>query len=133
MGRLTMVRSVVLSLNAEYRWAHTTIGVNGQRGQPNRDHIWRDWCTTLFSESDDLCPWGGKNGLGFPDLEKLTLDFMEWQLTETEGLLVKPFVKKLGESGGLQELVLKGVKHVPTQEQFRIGLVKPGGSFEVVN
>lgn len=46
---------------------------------------------------------------------------------------VKPFLKKLGESGGLQELVLKGVKHVPTQEQFRAGLVKEGGTFRVVN
>ncbi|KAL6719355.1 hypothetical protein ACLMJK_003594 [Lecanora helva] len=133
MGRLTMIRSIVLSLNAEYRWANTTIGANGQRGPPNRDHIWRDWSTTLFSESDDMCPWSSKNGLSFPVLEKLTLDFTEWQLAETEGLLVKPFVKKLGESGGLQELVLKGVKHVPTQEKFRIGLVKDGGSFRVVN
>jgi len=46
---------------------------------------------------------------------------------------VKPFVKKLGESGGLQELVLKGVKHGPTQEQFRLGLVREGGVFRVVN
>ena len=89
MGRLTMVRSIVLSLNAEYRWAHTTVGANGQRGAPNRDHIWRDWSTTLFSENDDLCPWGGRNGLAFPALEKLTLDFTEWQLTESEGLLVR--------------------------------------------
>ena len=46
---------------------------------------------------------------------------------------VKPFVKKLGESGGLQELVLKGVKHIPTQEQLRSGLLKAGGVFRVVN
>ena len=84
MGRLTMLRSLVLNLNAEYRW-HSTIGVNGP---PNRDHIWRDWSTTLFSESDDLCPWGGRNGLGFPALERLTLDFSEWQLNENQGLLV---------------------------------------------
>ena len=31
---------------------------------------------------------GGRNGLGFPALEKLTLDFSEWQLTDSEGLLV---------------------------------------------
>ena len=31
---------------------------------------------------------GGRNGLGFPALEKLTLDFSEWQLTDREGLLV---------------------------------------------
>jgi len=132
MGRLTMIRSVILCLNAEYRW-HSTIGVNGQHGPPNRDHIWRDWSTTLFSESDDLCPWGGRSGLGFPALEKLTLDFSEWQLSENEGLLVKPFLKKLGESGGLQEFVLEGVKHQPTIEQFRKGLVREGGTFRVDN
>ena len=89
MGRLTMLQSIVLCLNAEYHWIHTTIGANGQRGAPNRDHIWRDWSTSFFSESDDLCPWNGRNGLGFPALEKLTLDFTAWQLTENEGLLVR--------------------------------------------
>ena len=42
-------------------------------------------------------------------------------------------MKKLGESGGLQELILKGVKHHPTQEQFRRGLVKEGGVFRVID
>lgn len=41
MGRLTLLRSVIIILNAEYRW-HSPIGVNGTRA-PNRDHIWRDW------------------------------------------------------------------------------------------
>ena len=35
-----------------------------------------------------MCPWGGRNGLSFPALDKLTLDFSEWQLTNSEGLLV---------------------------------------------
>ena len=99
--------------------------------------------------SEVYCPWGGRDAPGFPALEKLTLDFTEWQLTENEGLLVgyplpiwiiratntackvKPFVKKLGESGGLQELTLKGVKHLDTIKQFREGLVKEGGTFKV--
>ena len=38
MGRLTLLRSIIINLNAEYRWL-----ANGQRGAPNRDHIWRDW------------------------------------------------------------------------------------------
>ena len=42
MGRLTLLRSVIINLNAEYRW-HSPIGVNGTRSTPNRDHIWRDW------------------------------------------------------------------------------------------
>ena len=46
---------------------------------------------------------------------------------------MKPFLKKLGESGGLSELVLKGVKHQSTIDQFRAGLVKEGGTFLVEN
>lgn len=42
-------------------------------------------------------------------------------------------MKKLGESGGLQELVLKGVKHVATQEALRTGLIREGGVFRVIN
>ena len=46
MGRLTLLRSVIINLNAEYRW-HSSIGVNGTRGPPDRDHIWRDWYVSL--------------------------------------------------------------------------------------
>ena len=42
-------------------------------------------------------------------------------------------MKKLGESGGLQELVVKGVKHMGSQEAFRTGLVKEGGTFRIIN
>ena len=88
LGRLAMIRSIILCLDSEYRWRRPNIGVNGQQAMPDRDSIWRDWSTTLFSESDDLCPWTSSYGLRFPALEKLTLDFSEWQLTATEGLLV---------------------------------------------
>lgn len=54
--------------------------------------------TTLFGEGDDLCLWGGRNGLGFPALEKLTLDFSEWQLTDSEGLLVVEILPSSGSS-----------------------------------
>ena len=49
MGRLTLLRSVIINLNAEYRW-HSPIGVNGTRGAPNRDHIWRDWYVPIRSK-----------------------------------------------------------------------------------
>ncbi|KAL9102710.1 MAG: hypothetical protein Q9163_002172 [Psora crenata] len=130
-GRLHMIRSLVLELKSDYRPIRHN--GNGNLGF-NRDNIWRDWSLSLFNEDRDLVyPWGGSGGLGFPRLEKLTLDFTEWHLTERDGLLVKPFVKKLGDSGGLQELVLKGVKHLGTLEQFRVGLVKKGGIFKVEN
>ncbi len=101
-------------------------------------HRWRGWSTSFFNEKSDhvytYCAVGGtREEARFPALERCTLNFTEWQLTEEEGLLVKPFVKKLGESGGLQELVLKGVKHPATIENFRTGLVREGGTFKVVN
>ena len=83
-----MIRSVVLSLNPEIRWAQITIGASGQSAVPNRDHIWREWSRTLFCADDDHCLIGGTISIGFPALEKATLDFMEWQLTDSEGLLV---------------------------------------------
>ena len=51
MGRLTLLRSVIINLNAEYRW-HSPIGVNGTRSAPNRDHIWRDWYVLIQSTSE---------------------------------------------------------------------------------
>ena len=56
-----------------------------------RDSIWRDWSLSLFNDDRDtfgIGTWGGSN-LGFPKLEKLTLDFSEWQLGDTDGLLVR--------------------------------------------
>ena len=45
MGRLTLLRSVTINLNAEYRWH--SLAANGTRGIPNRDSIWRDWYVPL--------------------------------------------------------------------------------------
>ena len=36
-------------------------------------------------------------------------------------------MSKLAEHGKLQEVVLKGVKHVATVDEFRAGLLKDGG------
>ena len=51
MGRLTLLRSVIINLNAEYRW-QPPIGVNGTRSAPNRDHIWRDWYVSPNTPSE---------------------------------------------------------------------------------
>ena len=51
MGRLTLLRSVIINLNAEYRW-HSPIGINGARSAPNRDLIWRDWYVFFLTTSE---------------------------------------------------------------------------------
>lgn len=86
-----MVRSLILDLHAEWR-SFSPPAAHGQRGPPNRDNIWRDWATTIFNDDKEgYGPWGGRDGIAFPALEKLTLNFEEWQLTENEGLLVRSF------------------------------------------
>ncbi|MDI1486492.1 MAG: hypothetical protein OHK93_005722 [Ramalina farinacea] len=127
-GRLQMIRSLVLELKSDYRVYTRNTNVSY-----TRDNIWRDWSISLFNDDRDSIYGWGSNNLSFPQLEKLTLDFTEWQLTENDGVLVKPFIKKLRPSDGLHELVLKGYKHQPTIEQFRSGLVREGGMFSLIN
>ena len=101
-GRLHMIRSVILELKSDYR----PFNRNGNIGYA-RDNIWRDWSLSLFNEDRDLVlPWGGSGGSGFPTLEKLTLDFTEWQLTEADGLLVS----------------VDGVQIVTIADQYRLNL-----------
>ena len=79
-----MIRCLILELKSDYR-----IFNRGNNISYTRDNIWRDWSLSLFNDDrDSIYPWGG-NTLSFPKLEKLTLDFAEWQLTETDGLLVR--------------------------------------------
>ena len=86
-----MIRSLVLELRSDYR----PFNRNANIGY-TRDNIWRDWSLSLFNEDRDFVyPLGGSGGLSFPNLEKLTLDFTEWQLTEADGLLVSMFGQQL--------------------------------------
>ena len=54
--------------------------------------VWSEWSRTLFSENSSH---RGPNPylfettpMGFPSLETLTLDFIDWQLSEDEAILV---------------------------------------------
>ena len=93
----------------------------------------------FFSQEKGAYPrYSGRDDIEFPSLEKLKLNFTEWQLTDSEGLFVcfaalgltfsyllfkvKLFVFKLREHGKLQELTLKGIKHEATIQAFRDGL-----------
>ena len=46
---------------------------------------------------------------------------------------VDPFIRRLAPSGGLQKLVVRGLKHEDTLKKLRTGLVKDGGSFLIEN
>ena len=89
MGRLTMLRHIVLNLDSEYPMNRRS---NGQRFPPDRDRIWREWTMHVFSqEKDAYFRYSGRDDIEFPALEKLKLDFTEWQLADNEGLLVGVF------------------------------------------
>lgn len=68
----------------------------------------------------------------FPSLDKIELDFSEWQLGEADAIRAEPFVSKLGRSGGLSVVIIRGVKNERNLEQLRLGLVKPGGFFAAI-
>ena len=78
-----MIRSLVLELKSDYRVYTRNTNVSY-----TRDNIWRDWSISLFNDDRDSIYGWGSNNLSFPQLEKLTLDFTEWQLTENDGVLV---------------------------------------------
>lgn len=47
------------------------------------------------------------------------------------GEQAEPFIAKFGRSPGLSCAVIKGVLNRTNLEEFRTGLVKPGGTFTV--
>ncbi len=86
MGRLTMLRHVILKLESESSINRRSVG---QRVSPaHRDRVWREWATYVFQEREGYSRHDGKDDIGLPSLEKLTLDFTEWQLANHEGLFV---------------------------------------------
>ncbi len=106
MGRLTMLRQITLNLDSEYPMQRRS---NGQRFPPDRDRIWREWTMHVFCQDKDAYfRYSGRDDVEFPALEKLKLDFTEWQLADTEALLVsdltiiwvKSIDLRLGETNG---------------------------------
>ncbi|KAL8919941.1 MAG: hypothetical protein Q9208_006509 [Pyrenodesmia sp. 3 TL-2023] len=72
-------------------------------------------------------------GNDFPALDKVELDFTDWQLGEGDLIRVEPFVSKFNKSGGLSSVVIKGVKNSINLEQLKQGLMKPGGTFTAID
>ena len=86
MGRLSMLRQITLNLDSEYPIQRRS---NGHRFPADRDRIWREWTINVFCQDKDAYfRYSGRDDVEFPALEKVKLDFTEWQLTDTEPLLV---------------------------------------------
>lgn len=89
---------MTLKFQADEFW-NQPIG-NGQQPQPpGRSYTWRAWATHFFAEGlpSDRIKWG------FPALESLTLDFTDWVLADSEGLLVRLSPLPLSSSSDLRK------------------------------
>ncbi|KAL8770595.1 MAG: hypothetical protein Q9209_003663 [Squamulea sp. 1 TL-2023] len=132
-GRFTLIRSIILRLGHDrkpYVWQRP-----GGQPAPDRKRIWSHWYQYFFNDCDNQSTfdWGmfPSATTEFPALDKVVLDFTDWQLGEPDAIRVDPFVKKLGRSGGLSAVAIKGVKNKANLDEFRSGLLKPGGIFTV--
>ncbi|KAL8781572.1 MAG: hypothetical protein Q9213_005958 [Squamulea squamosa] len=134
-GRFTLIRSIILRLGHDrkpYVWQRP-----GAQPAPDRKRIWSHWYQYFFNDCDNQSTfdWGmfPSATTEFPALDKVVLDFTDWQLGEPDAIRVDPFIKKLGRSGGLSVVAIKGVKNKANLEEFRSGLLKPGGLFTVMD
>ncbi|KAL8897039.1 MAG: hypothetical protein Q9192_002780 [Flavoplaca navasiana] len=130
-GRFTLIRSVILRLGPD-RKPYTYL-TPGTQHAPDRKRIWATWYQYFFNDNDpqSIFDWGmfPSSTNGFPALNKVVLDFTDWQLSEADAIRVEPFVKKLTKKQKLSTVAIKGVKNAGNLEEFRKGLVKPGGVF----
>ncbi|KAI4125029.1 MAG: hypothetical protein LQ338_004494 [Usnochroma carphineum] len=136
-GRFTLIRSVILRLGYDRKPYAFQRPIPGAPTVPDRKRIWSHWHQYFFNDNDsrNQYDWGWFPTMGneFPALDKVELDFTDWQLTETDAIMVEPFVSKLSRAGGLSSVIIRGVKNSTNLRQFREGLRKPGGTFTVVN
>ncbi|KAI4171748.1 MAG: hypothetical protein LQ343_003999 [Gyalolechia ehrenbergii] len=103
---------------------------------PDRKRIWSHWHQYFFNDEDSLNRYDSilypPVTNEFPALDKVELDFTEWQLGEGDAIRAEPFVSKLGRSGGLSVVVIRGIKNAMNLRQLQQGLVKPGGTFTAI-
>lgn len=135
-GRFTLIRSVILRLGHDRKPYAYIRPPGAPPAVPDRKRIWSHWHQYFFNEEDSLSRYESMlyppvlNE--FPSLDKIELDFSEWQLGEADAIRAEPFVSKLGRSGGLSVVIIRGVKNERNLEQLRLGLVKPGGFFAAI-
>ncbi|KAL8851592.1 MAG: hypothetical protein Q9221_003524 [Calogaya cf. arnoldii] len=134
-GRFTLIRSIVLRLGHDRK--PYIRHIPGPQPPPDRKRIWGHWYQYFFNDSDpqSTFDWAilPSSTLGFPALDKVVLDFTDWQLAEADAIRVEPFVKKLARSGKLSAVAIKGMKNAVNLAEFRNGLLKPGGRFLAVD
>ncbi|KAL8943595.1 MAG: hypothetical protein Q9216_000960 [Gyalolechia sp. 2 TL-2023] len=103
---------------------------------PDRKRIWSHWHQHFFNDEESLNRYDSMlyppEMNEFPVLDRVELDFTEWQLGEGDAIRAEPFISKLGRSGGLSAVVVRGIKNTMNLQQLREGLVKPGGSFTAI-
>ncbi|KAL8659107.1 MAG: hypothetical protein Q9202_007282 [Teloschistes flavicans] len=94
-------------------------------------------CRSVYNEALPILY--GKNTFEFCKPRKLR-DFSHagldrritnWQLSAQDAIRVDPFIAKFGRSPGLSSAVIKGVLNRTNLDEFRTGLVKPGGTFTI--
>ncbi|KAI4240811.1 MAG: hypothetical protein L6R40_004925 [Gallowayella cf. fulva] len=135
-GRFTLIRSIILRLGHDrkpYIWQRP--GGTGAPPAPDRKRIWSHWYQYFFNDCDprNQFDWGMFPSASneFPALNRLELDFTDWQLSASDAIRIDPFIKKFGRSGGLRALAIKGMKNGANIAEFQRGLLKSGGSFTV--
>lgn len=86
-----MLRDVTLCLTSEF--------LHRSHHAQDRDRLWREWTMNVFCDDKDphFC-YSYREYLSFPSLERLKLDFSDWQLSDNEGLVVRstPFAARIG-------------------------------------
>lgn len=68
-GRLALIQSVSLKITTSSSYGRS----------PSRESIWKDWMNNFFSEEMSISEFGSTYKVGFPALQKLTLDFTDWK------------------------------------------------------
>ncbi|KAL8717685.1 MAG: hypothetical protein Q9225_005093 [Loekoesia sp. 1 TL-2023] len=136
-GRFTMIRSIILRLGHDRKPYAYIRPPGAPPAVPDRKRIWSYWHQFFFNDNDSRHRYDSMVFLPvrneFPALDKIELDFTEWQLGEADAIRTEPFVSKLGKTGGLSTVVIRGAKNKMNLEELRKGLVKPGGSFTAIN
>lgn len=90
-GRFTLIRSIILRLGHDrkpYVWQRP-----GGQFPPDRKRIWSHWYQYFFNDSDpqSTFDWSvfPSSTNGFPALDKVVLDFTDWQLAEGDAIRVR--------------------------------------------
>lgn len=96
-GRFTLIRSVVLRLGYDRKPYAFQRPVGVAPAVPDRKRIWSHWYQYFFNDNDsrNQYDWGWfpTTGNEFPALDKVELDFTDWQLSEGDAIRVSHLLR----------------------------------------